>query len=329
MSTKARKDTSGPLGVIDCLAAGFEILGQHLWLVALPVLLDLLLWLEPRLSIVPLLQGLAALLTSQPAPDPTTAQQVAQATQLLEQFGERFNLLSLLSALPLFNVPSLLARHAPAAVSPLGEPQVLLVTNVLGLMVWIAGLTLAGLVLGFLYLNSVAHRVRATHSHTPTPPHHHTPTPSPGVGKFIRVSLFVAGLLVTGIVLASFWLLLAAAAAVIAPLFGLLVWTLGVGLGGYVGLHLLFVVHGILLGERGLLQAAWESIVLIHTQLPSVMGLVVLAVVTYEGLGFVWSLPSGDSWSLLIGILGNGCTATALTTATFVFYQERAAVSGS
>jgi hypothetical protein len=46
-------------------------------------------------------------------------------------------------------------------------------------------------------------------------------------------------------------------------------------------------------------------------------------VVIYEGLGFVWSLPSGDSWALLIGILGNGCIATGLTAATFVFYQEQ------
>jgi hypothetical protein len=89
---------------------------------------------------------------------------------------------------------------------------------------------------------------------------------------------------------------------------------------------LLFVVHGVLLGGRGLLQAIWESVVLIHTQLPSIVGLLMLVLVIYEGLGFVWSLPSGDSWSLLVGILGNACIATGLTAATFVFYQERLAV---
>jgi hypothetical protein len=46
-------------------------------------------------------------------------------------------------------------------------------------------------------------------------------------------------------------------------------------------------------------------------------------VLIYQGLGYVWSLPSGDSWLLLMGILGNSCIATALITGTFVFYQER------
>ena len=62
---------------------------------------------------------------------------------------------------------------------------------------------------------------------------------------------------------------------------------------------------------------------LIQTRFPSVVTLILLAVVIYEGLGFVWSLPSGDSWSLLVGILGNGCVATGLTAGTFVFYQEQ------
>ncbi len=319
MSTRTREETSGPLGVIGCLAAGFEILGRHLWLVILPVLLDLLLWLGPRLSIAPLLEGFVALLTAQPAPDPTTARQVTQAVQLLKQFGEQFNLFSLLSALPLLNVPSLLARHTPGAVSPLGEPRALLVTNVLVLMAWIAALVIVGLAMGFLYLNGLAHRVRAMHSPTPALPHFS------GVGKLIRVFSFAISLLMSGTVFTSLWLLLTAITAAIVQPLGFIVWALGVGLGGYAAMHLLFVVHGILLGERGLLRAAWESIVLIHTQLPSVIGLVVLAMVIYEGLGFVWSLPSGDSWLLLVGILGNGCIATGLTAATFVFYQERIA----
>ena len=146
---------------------------------------------------------------------------------------------------------------------------------------------------------------------------------SSGVGRFIRIFLFATAVLIGGTVLVSLWMLLAGTAVAIAPLLGLLVWAFGMGLGSYIMLHFLFVVHGILIGRRGLLRAVWESVLLIHTQFPSVIGLVVLVVVIYKGLGFVWSLPSGDSWSLLIGILGNGCIATGLTAATFVFYQER------
>jgi hypothetical protein len=148
------------------------------------------------------------------------------------------------------------------------------------------------------------------------------------VGKFMRVFLFAAGALAVGMVFTLLWSLPVVIVTVITPSLGLLAWLVGLWLVGYAALHLLFVVHGVLLGERGLLRAAWESVVLIHAQLPSVMGLVLLIGVIYTGLGYVWSLPSGDSWSLLIGILGNGCVATGLIAATFVFYQERMIVRG-
>lgn len=316
MNTRAERETTGQLGVIGCLAAGFEMVGRNLYLAILPMLLDLFLWLGPHLSIAPLLRQFAALLLAQPAPDAEVASQIAQAVQLLEQFGEQFNLFSLFSLLPLFDVPSLLARHAPGMVSPLGESHVLAVTSVLALMAWAMVLLPAGLALGALYLNGLAHRVRTAHS-TSAPPHSST------AGKLVRVFLFAVGLLMIGMTIIPLWLLLAGVAAAIVPLLGFLAWMLGVGIASYVALHLLFVVHSILLGERGLLPAIWESIVLIHTQFSSVVVLVVLTMMIYAGLGFVWSLPSGESWFLLIGILGNACIATGLIAATFVFYQER------
>ena len=143
------------------------------------------------------------------------------------------------------------------------------------------------------------------------------------VGRFIRVFLFAAGLLVAGMMFIPLWMLVVGVIVATAPPLGFLVWTLSIGLGSYFALHLLFVIPGVLIGGRGLLRAIWESVLLIHTQFPSVVGLVLLVVVIYQGLGFVWSLPAGDSWSLLVGILGNGCIATGLTAALFVFYQER------
>lgn len=339
MSTRTQDETTGPLGVIGCLATGFEMLGQRVWLVALPVLLDLLLWLGARLSVVPLLEAFVAILKAQPFSNPEMGRQVAQAIRMLEQFGDRFNLLSSLSGLPLLHVPSLLARHAPGAASPLGEHPVLRVTSVPMLTVWWVALVFVGLVLGFLYLNSVAHWVRATYplagqrpaagrtAGVKQAPGATDRDPSPalrlGVVKFVRVILFAVGTLAAAAMFVALWSLPVTIATVITPSLGLVAWMIGLWLGGYVVLHLLFVVHGVLLGGRRLLQAAWESVVLVHTHLPSAMGLVVLIVIIYEGLGYVWSLPAGDSWLLLIGILGNGCVATGLTAATFVFYQER------
>jgi len=329
-----REEKSGPLGVIDCLMAGFEVVGRHLWLIALPVLLDLLLWLGPRLSIAPLSQGLVALLRSQPVYSAEMSHQVSQATQFLEQFGEQFNLFSLLSALPLFNLPSLLARRA-VMTSPLSEPRVLGVDNVLVLIIWSGALVVVGLLLGFLYLNSLARRVRDMQL---VEEREGRPTPGAGakdrertqklpatggVGKLIRLFLFASGLLGTGMVLAPLWVALVGIAMAMGQVLGMITWAIGVGVAGYIVLHLLFVVHGVLLGGRGLAQAIWESAVMIHLHLPYVIVMIVVAVVVYEGLGYAWTLPSGDSWLLLVGVLGNSCIATALVAATFVFYKER------
>ena len=391
MSNVTTKEKAArPLGVVGSLAAGFEMVGRHLGLIVLPVLLDLFLWLGPRISIAPLLEQFAAFLLTQSKPDPATLDQVTQAVQVLKQFGEQSNLLALLSALPLLNVPSLLAQHASGALSPLGQPHVVLTTSVLAVLGWGSVLVPVGLVLGFVYLNGLARWVRTmrapaksrpalsksegpaqigksanrkSHIATvgpapskvegPAPSGVEGPAPSPsaplgvdsaegtgpaptgwkacptaetrtsGVGKFIRVFLFAAGLLMVGLVAVPLWMLLVGASVALVPLLGFVVWSLGIGLGSYLVLHLLFVVPGVLLGGRGLARAIWESILLIHTQFPSVVGLILLVVLIYQGLGFVWALPAGDSWSLLVGILGNGCIATGLTAAFFVFYQER------
>jgi len=365
MGTTTRDNAARPLGVIACLAAGFEVLGRHLWLIALPVLLDLFLWMGPRLSVAPLIQGFLAILRSQPAYNLEMAQQVVEGTRLLEEFAEQFNLFSLLSAVPLFDLPSLLA-HGAATASPLGEPFVLPVANVLMLLVWCAVLLPVGLALGFLYLNGVARGVGALRpaskeestagelapsSSAELEPGGEAETAEPvqtlpvsrGIGKFTRVFAFSAGLLVIGLgvllLLALLTQLTAALAlwlgGVVAPaqepdgvlliaqLLPGIVWIVGIGLTSYVVLHLLFVVHGVLLGGRGLLRAVFESVVMVHVHLPFVIFLLVLVFVAYEGLGYVWSLPPGESWLFLVGILGNGCVATGLTAATFVFYQER------
>ncbi len=328
MDVSTREEVAKPLGVIACLTAGFDVLGRNLWLIALPVLFDVFLWLGPRLSVAPLVQRFTALVLAQPTSDAATARQLTQAVQLIELFGDRFNALSLCGTLPLLNVPSLLAQRAPEALSPLGKSYVFLVERVFAVMGWSALLIPVGLVLGFLYLNLLARRIRAARSSEEQASGDAAGRPDvlPGSSsglRFLRVFLFGAALVTVGAVLVPIWMMLVGTALALAPALGLMAWVTSLGLGGYLVLHLLFVVPGVVLGGHGLLRAIWESIVLIHTQFSSVIGLVVVVVVIYEGLGYVWSLPSADSWSLLVGIVGNACVATGLTAAAFVFYQER------
>lgn len=328
MGTHAGREAA-PLGVIGCARAGFELVGRNLWLVLFPVGIDLLLWLGPRLSVEPLLQSLAGLLRAQAALDPALSSQVAQLGSLLEQLGQEFSLLSLLSGLPLFTVPSLLAGRAPGLRSPLGGVRVYAMSSVPPVLVWGAVLLAAGLVLGGVFLELLARLV--SRSHLPRIGDEGSPEDAaPGAGngvayrvRLLRVLAFVGVLLGLGACLLPVWALLLGMAVFVAPFVGFGLWIFSIGLATFVVLHLLFVAHAVLLAGRSLMRAMWESIALIRSQLPSVAGLVLLIGVVRQLLGLVWALPEPDSWLMLVGIIGNACVATGLTATTFVFYGER------
>jgi hypothetical protein len=316
--------------VIGCLTGGFELLGRNLLLLALPVVLDMVLWLGPRVSIAPILLRFTHALEMQQAADAQMMNQVAQATDLLEQFATQFNLLSVLGTVPLLQVPSLLARRGGGG-SPLGESHVFSLSSPFAAIPWWAGLLLAGIALGFLYLNEIAHQVDTLPAYSEHPAGKSVVTdPATANGlaqdsirKFARFLLFALGLAVAAFSVLSLWLIVVAMGTLIAQSIGILLWIAGVGIASYAALHLVFVVPGLLLGNRRLLQAVGESVVLSHMHLSSVVGLVVLAAVIYEGLALAWSLPSPSSWALLVGIAGNAAVATGLTGAAFIFYRER------
>jgi hypothetical protein len=335
MGVQENEETNRPTGILGCLMAGFEMLGHNWWLLTLPVLLDLFLWLGPQLSISPLIGDLATAMRRQPMPDVETTRQVMLQAQALDQTGEQFNLLSLLSTVPLLSIPSLLAQHAPGNLSPVGERVVFVVQDPLAIVGWLAALIPASLLLGFAYLNSLASRIQVLwekrrDSDSSITPDAKAGQPAPAGcllgnvgGKLIRVLSFATGLLMIFVMFIPIWSMLVVVATVINQLLGIVIQGLTLGLIIFFMIHLVFVVHGILLGGRGVLRAVLESIVLTRANFVSAMGLVVITTLIYFGLGFVWSMPPGDSWLLLIGILGNSCIATALITGTFIFYQER------
>lgn len=329
------KRVESPKGVIGCLTAGFEMVGRNLLVVTLPVALDLFLWLGPRVSVSPLVQIFMRLLNTQSSPDPDTARQVAQAASLLERFGTQFNLLSVISGIPMLQIPSLLARRATEGGSPLGDPRVFSLSSFLTLIPWWAALVLVGLVLGFLYLNEVAHQVKRSGAGSNQNDAEKTEgdrisgnhSIRASVWKFLRFGLFALGLLLIGLAIVPLWLLIVALGTAVAQPLGILLWVIGVGFIGYAALHLMFVVPSLLVGERRLLRAIGESVLLTRANLLSVFGLVILAMVIYEGLGYAWALPVNDSWALLVGIVGNAFVATGLTSAAFVFYRDRLALA--
>ena len=41
-----------------------------------------------------------------------------------------------------------------------------------------------------------------------------------------------------------------------------------------------------------------------------------------QGLDYLWNVPPNDSWVILVGIFGHAFIATALLSASFVYYRD-------
>lgn len=304
-----------PLGIIDCLSAGFGAVAQKPSLLLIPLLLDMFLWLGLRLSLAPLVPELEMRLGA--ITRGMDDNSVQQFNQNMAGILDSYNLFSALSTWPL-GVPSLLAGHDPGT-APLKTPLTIQVHSLSEFLAWLLVLTLTGLLFGSLYLGLIAQRTK---------------------GKRIVLSAWtrllwlywarIVGfvlLVLVGIFISSvpFFLAVELIAVILGPLLANLVLFAGVGMGTWGLFHLFFAVHGMLLDDMGILQAIGNSIALVHRHRFSAVGLLLIAVVIGMGLSTIWNFPSSESWLRLIAIAGNAFVNTGVAVATFVYYHERTA----
>ncbi len=302
-----------PMGNIDSLSAGFGAAAQMPGLLLVPRVLDLFLWLGPRLSISSIVSDLATRLQA------VAGEMPQDSAALLEQDVAKilgnYNLFSALSTWPL-GAPSLLAGH-DLSTSPLGMPPMIHVQGLNALLAWLLSLTLLGLLVGSLYLGLIARWIEGNRV---------------GLRAWIkltwlywaRIVAFVLVTLVCSFFLSVlFFLIVETVVIVLAPLASL-VFLAGVGMGMWGLSHLFFAVHGILLDGMKPLQAMRHSVKMVRRYRSSAVGLILIAIVINLGLSIIWNMPPSNSWMRLAAIAGNAFINTGLTAATFIYYRERA-----
>lgn len=272
-------------------------------------MLDLFLWLGPRLSMAGFIRRLAATLTAPAVTRPELADQAALAREALVGLGERFNLFSALSTFPV-GIPSLMAAVMPEG-SPLGPPGVVPLTGPAEIgMIWF-GLTVAGLLAAAAYHMAVA-RVAS-------------PGAESGAGWAVAVRLLaMAGLAYAVLfVVASGSVLAAMVANLITPFLATGVFYLGFTILFWLGVYLVFTPHGLVRYRLGLLRAARESVRIVRRDFFPVVGFLAVIVLLSWISGLVWELPPADSWFSALAILGHAFVSGMLLAATYVFYIGR------
>ena len=317
MNRQKLEELPPPPGVIGSLRAGFDAVSSHVWLILLPVLLDVLLWLGPRFSVDGLVNPFFRLVFNQARTTLTSSADLQRFTDYQAAFSElikRFNLMSLLGKLQLFpvGISSLLAQTMPVE-TPFGSQPVVQVSSIPGLL----GLTflfiLVGWIAGGLYFRWVSGTaLGGANGQTMI-------SFSWAILQTLILStVWVIGLMIiiipTMMVLTVLTLLspaLASGAILVILLFSF--WLI---------IPLFFTPHGIFVRRQNAFHSIFTSLRMARFTLPTSGLFILCAFLLSTGLNYLWSVPTDNSWMLLVGIAGHAFITTALLAASFVYYRD-------
>jgi len=311
-------------GVIDTLSAGYQAVNRRPGLLAIPLLLDLFLWLGPRLSIAPLVRHALALydvfLQQALAGATISAEQAsqlqaasAQVRQAAEQGAASFNLFSLLASGRL-GVPSLLASLSPTA--GFWSPSVTTMDNGLAFLGLAIVLLLAGLLVGALYLGAITQGVRDDRF-------------APALllrqvwrywGQVVAYLALIVGLI---FLLGAPFAFVLGLATLFSPLLGSFLLGLAWVIGIWTAIYLFFALAAIFVSEVGPLQAIWHSFNIVRFNLWATLRLIIVVSVIGLGMPLLWEMVVGNPWGVLAGIGGNAYIGTGLSAASLIFYRDR------
>ena len=293
----SRRRGARNLGVIDTLSAGYAAVNRRLWLLSIPIALDLVFWAGPRL-------GLDRFTTTVALPLATSGQ--ADGVQTVPA---SFDLLMLLA----IHVPTSLGRALTVgqaevvAAEATGPGAALLLALVLIPL---------GLLLASVYLTAIAQLIRkqpfslAALQQSVIPVwgralklHLLLLAVGVGVGVPVGVMLFLAAAIHTALAMMVFIALQLA-----------IIWA---------AIYLYFALPAVVVGAHGPIAAIRSSVQVVRTSLWSALGLIAIILVISVGIPLIWQLLGSQPLGVLVGIVANAYVMTGLSAATLLFYDDR------
>jgi len=296
-----------PPGLLASLLAGFDSVASHIAVILPPVLLDLFLWLGPRLRLKEFLQPLIDRLPSLAGAFPSSFTDIPAVQAAWTGFTEKFNLFIILRTFPI-GTTSLLSSDMPAQ-NPLGAPASLDAGSIIRIVGWVIFLVFIGWIIGALYyfwVSKVALKpdVRSLWK---------------SLQQAVLLSIIWMGLLFFFGLPA---LLVLSVVTAISPLLGQVVLFAGAILLIWLVMPVFFSAHGIFTMQLDALRAILNSLRMVRFTLPNTGLFLLIFVILNHGLNLLWNTPSQDSWWLLVGIAGHAFVSTALLAASFVYYRD-------
>jgi hypothetical protein len=298
-----------PPGIINSIKVGFDIIATHITAILLPLLLNLFLWLGPRLRMDALFNLIKADVVLIWKSGGIPAEDIQRAMTLYETVIPRINLFWIFHTIPI-GISSL---FLPQKISqtPLGNPAIWQVSAA-SLLGWMFFLTLFGWIGGGLYFRSVAWLSMANTDSQPL-------SVSRAIVQTILISIFW-GILSVCIGMPVF-LILAIVFQFSSVIANLLVLFLSLA-SMWVIVPLFFWPHGVFIKQQNVITSIVSSVQMMRFTLPTSSLFVLTVFLLTFGLNFLWSIPPEDSWMTLLGIFGQSFVTTALLAGSFVYYRD-------
>jgi hypothetical protein len=294
-------------------------LGRRLQLILIPVLLDLWLWLGPRLSVEPLFGAVArfyegaADVEDLPADMAVMAEQVSQ---MLSSAGQNSNLMEALVSRSLLHVPSLLVM-----LGPIPGDWVYAIGNPLAAAGLFVGLSVVGLFVGVVYMNLLALRLPLGGGSKPA-------TADELVHQVLRhwlmVMLFIVVLFVLLAVAALPVMMGSVLLSFVSPALSSILAFVYAGAMLVLFFYLYFVTAAIVLDNVPLQRAVAQSFLVVRNNFLATLLFILLTTVITVGFALIMrQLTEASSIGVAIAILVNAYIGSGITLALFIFYRTR------
>lgn len=309
------------MGIIDTLSAGYRVIARRWWLLAIPVLLDLFLWMGPRLGIAGLVRDLAVSLNVPAGASQEMAGALQQTQYILDQLA-RANLWALLAwGIP--GIPSLIAAVAPAGLAAPIAAGTIQVGDPLQAVGLVLALMLVGVLLSSVYVAGVGSAVLQEYE----PGASRRPFGRLVLSTWGQLLLFLLIILLAALMFSVPFLMLGGLLALVNPavgmgalnLFSLLMLAVGV----WMAVYLFFAVDSIIINGVHVLRAMWNSANVVLRNFWPALGLIILIQVISVGMSLIWKELTLSPWGTAFAILANAFISTGLVAASFIFYLDR------
>jgi hypothetical protein len=311
-----KRDNSSSLpGLGETLKLGFEFTSRRMWLLVLPIVVDVFFWLGPRLSLGNLAQEWITWWQAQL--DVLGSAETAALVQpeLFDQVVDittQFNLMSQLSV-PFLGIPTLMGGIVPEKTPIM--PQVTQIATASSLLNILLVISIAGLIVSGIYFGLIAYAVRGDgdrHRFGRKLPKQTARLIGLAIALLLLIMILYIPVTLVSAVLAllSPALLSAAVLVTIVAIFWLL-------------LFLGFTLPGLFIDDLPILKSVRNSVRFVRFHMNTALPLLILIYIINSVMSLVWLSADNGSWLTFVSIFGHAFVSTALVVATFIFYRDR------